>query len=354
MENNNNPQYGTPVNGAPQYGAPMNGAPQYGTPVNGAPQYGTPMNGTPQYGAPMNNMAPGGQFAPPPMGYRPPPAPRTSTLRTVIIIVATIVLYFGIEWLFANLNAIFFKIPNTSYKLQFIGSIPVAAMLIIMVMAVMKKKHIFTAKGNGFFPGLLVGGYLIFGAVSSLFTQLFQHTDANGQPTYSAPESLTFGTEQIWLIIGVILSAGICEELMFRGVILNALRDRFGRDTFKGTLLAIIISGVMFGCMHFINLRAGVPLPNVLAQVVSVTGMGIFMGAVYCRSGNIKVCFFLHSFLDLCILLPNSMTTGNDLVSSLTQTITPAAFLGIFIYSGVTCYLLRKDVRYDLFTYDIT
>ena len=301
-------------------------------------------NGMQQNGAAMNG---------PPIGYQAPPAPRTSTGKTILVIAAVIVIYFIMQ-IGASFITGAMKLEPTSYPAQLVNSLFSLAGHLIVLLAIMKKKGVLTSKGNGIVVGLVAGGYLIVAGAMNGVNALFMTTNKDGVPTYAMPKGLVFGSNQIWCILAVLVSAGICEELMFRGIILNALRDRFGRDTFKGTLLAIIISGVMFGCMHFINLTAGVPFLSVLAQVVNVTGMGLFMGAVYCRCGNIKACMLLHFFLDICILLPNSMkSAGADLSSALTETISPAAFIGILVYGGITAFLLRKGVRHELFSYSL-
>lgn len=287
--------------------------------------------------------------------YAPPPAPRASGAKTAAVVIGTIVGYLVISGLSGVLITGLLKFkPSNDYQTQFLGSIPVFLFLFVMLYFALGKKKAVTMKGNGFLKGLMTGGYLVVAGIINFLSGMFTHVNDKGVPEYGMPESMHFGSLQVWCIAALILSAGICEELMFRGIILNALRDFFGRDTFKGTALAIFISGAMFGCLHFINLLAGVSLLNVIIQVVSVIGMGFFFGAVYCRCGNLKVTMFIHALVDICILIPQSMQTHSaDLGQSINDSINPAALVSIITYTAITLFLLRKEVRGQLFTYTV-
>ena len=285
--------------------------------------------------------------------FTPPPAPRASGAKTAVVVFGTIGGYLALNGLIRVLFGHVIKLKtDNDYQMQFLGSIPVFAFLAVMLYMVLGKKKTVRMKGNGFFKGLLVGAYLI--VIINCLSGMFITINEQGLPVYGMQEGTHFGSLQVWCIAALIFSAGICEELMFRGIILNALRDFFGRDTYKGTVLAIFISGVMFGCIHFVNLWAGVTLQNVLVQVVSVTGMGFYFGAVYCRSGNIKVTMFIHALVDICILIPQTMKSqSGDLGQSLNNSINPAAYFSIITYTVITLILLRKSVRGQLFTYTV-
>lgn len=351
-------QNGMQMNGIPPYppqnGMPMNGMPPYppqnGMPMNGMPPY-PPQNGMPMNGMPPNNIPP--QWAMPPMGMAVPPAPRTSVVRTIVMIVIAFVGYFLTSFLGGTIANLLIESDST-YPYMFVGAVPEFIFFVVMLI-LMKKKKVLTSKGNGILCGMLAGGLMIYAAVGSLISTMFMTVDENGMSQYTMPTGLKFGSEQVWLILAILLSAGICEELMFRGVILNALRDCFGRDTFKGTVGAIVTSGVLFGCLHFINLLSGMSMQAVLIQVVAVSGMGAFMGAVYCRCGNLKVLILLHFLMDICVLLPESMMNGTDLIEAMDDTMAnPAKLMGVVLYGGVTAFLLRKSVRHQLFTYDLS
>ena len=291
----------------------------------------------------------------PPVTYVYPPdgnVPRTSVLKTIVTIAAAFVGYV-IAQLLGSFVSGFLQLKG--YPQQFATAVFIFAALVSVMIFLMKKKKALLTNGNGFWGGLLTGGFMIYASISAIMNLFMTVDQKKGKVDYHLPEGdFTFGSEQVWCILAILLSAGICEELLFRGVVLNALRDCFGKNSFKGTVAAIFTSGILFGAMHFINLRAGVPLRVVLIQVVSAAGIGVFLGTVYCRWGNLKVTMFLHFLMDICVLLPQSMQKGQDLSESITETMdNPAKYLGFIIYVGISIFLLRKSERHNLFTYSL-
>ena len=293
----------------------------------------------------QNNIQTEKQAWNPPAGAADKPKP--PVIKTIGIILGTYVGYFLVQIIAGRL------IKADGYVGQFLVAIPVFVFLVGMMILIGKKKALLT-NGNGFWGGLLTGGYVIYGAITAV-VQVFMKTDLeNHTVKYEIPKGMTFGTAQIWCILAVLLSAGICEELMFRGIIYNVLRDAFGRNTVKGTFAAVFVSGALFGMMHFINLTAGVDLMTVVIQVVSTMGMGIFFAAIYSRWGNLKVTMFLHFLMDICILLPMSMQSNAGLADSISDSMSnPLKFIALPIYAGVALFVMRKSVRHEMFTYSV-
>ena len=302
----------------------------------------------------MANQMPSQWNAPSMEVYSEPktPAPRASVGKTILLVLGPIVGYLVVSRLSGTVLASIDP-QMGQYKLMTFAAIPLLIFYVCMIVFVMKKKKVLTAKGNGFGEGLITAMFWLYVCASSVLS-VFLVQEKNQMPHFELPKDLTFGSEQIWCIFAVLLSAGICEELMCRGLILNALRDRFGRDTAKGTILAIALSGVIFGCIHFINLLAGVSFQAVIIQVLGATGMGFYLGTVYCRCGNIKVTIFLHFLMDICVLLPASMSGSAGLTGAIDDTMnSPVKFLGIFLYTGLSAFLLRPSMQPMLFKYSL-
>ena len=240
----------------------------------------------------------------------------------------------------------------TGYKAQFITGI-ISLVLYVVILVLLKKTKVLTTKGNGFFGGLFTGGFMIYASIAAVISSLFLSSE-DGKTEFIIPKDLTFGSEQVWCILALTLAAGICEELLFRGIIFNTLRDLFGRDTEMGTIAAIVTSGVLFGLYHLLNLVSGVDISAVLPQVASTAALGIFLAAVYARWGNIWVTVFLHALMDICVVLPNSMKTNENIVESINNTMADnSKYLGVIIYIILAMILLRKDKRPQMFTYSV-
>ncbi|WP_295151827.1 CPBP family intramembrane glutamic endopeptidase [uncultured Ruminococcus sp.] len=281
----------------------------------------------------------------PPVGAADKPKP--PVIKTIGIILGTYVGYFLVQIIANRL------IKANGYVGQFLVAVPIFVFMVAMMILIGKKKALLT-NGNGFWGGLLTGGFIVYSSVMAV-VQVFLNIDREKNTMeFKVPEGMSFGTEQIWCILAMLLSAGICEELMFRGIIYNTLRDAFGRNTVKGTFAAVFVSGALFGMMHFLNLTGGVPFRVVLIQVVSTMGMGIFFAAIYSRWGNLKVTMFLHFLMDICMVLPVSMQSSSDLSDSITETMdNPMKFMALPLYIGLALFVMRKSVRHEMFTYSV-
>lgn len=92
------------------------------------------------------------------------------------------------------------------------------------------------------------------------------------------------------LMIFTVLTAGIMEELMFRGYLLSRLEV-----IFKNKSLAIIISSVLFGLIHF----GYGTLQNIIVPIF----IGALFALYYSRYKNILVLIIAHFLYDLILML---------------------------------------------------
>jgi len=95
----------------------------------------------------------------------------------------------------------------------------------------------------------------------------------------------TTGRERLLFAV-LAVSAGICEEIVFRGSLLYALHNPFG---FGGTTL-ILLASAIFGMCHV--------YPGVTG-VVATTLAGVLLCALYVATGTLLVPIILHSLIDL-------------------------------------------------------
>ena len=102
--------------------------------------------------------------------------------------------------------------------------------------------------------------------------------------------SMNCGALETVLYILAMLCVGFLEEVIFRGLLFEAMR----KDSVKA---AIIVSSVTFGIGHIINLINGSGaelLPNLL-QVVYATAAGFMFVMIYYKSGSMLPCIAAHS-----------------------------------------------------------
>jgi membrane protease YdiL (CAAX protease family) len=99
--------------------------------------------------------------------------------------------------------------------------------------------------------------------------------------------------EKLWFIL-VALSAGICEELIFRGYGLR-LFESIG---FSGMSL-LIVTAVVFGLVHIYQGFLG---------VITTAMMGALFTLIYIQTGSLWWSIVAHIFIDLRVLLLAAIT----------------------------------------------
>ena len=130
----------------------------------------------------------------------------------------------------------------------------------------------------GFLLGLIELGYVLISYVPNLIDGSFS----------IKPLTLT--------ILFVSLTAGIKEEVVFRGVIISTLMRQWkDRNLFRQ---AALVSGIVFGLIHAANIFAGADPLQTLFQVIGSVGVGFIFAAVYLRTGSILPCMFYHALHD--------------------------------------------------------
>ena len=93
------------------------------------------------------------------------------------------------------------------------------------------------------------------------------------------------------------LGIGLTEELYFRGIICNMWK---GNEK-----AAILISAVLFGLSHLLNVMGGAGLAETLLQMAFAFTYGIVMAFVILRTESILPCILLHAFHDFCSFITN-------------------------------------------------
>ena len=105
--------------------------------------------------------------------------------------------------------------------------------------------------------------------------------------------TVNYGALETVLYILSMFCVGFLEEVIFRGLLFNAMR----KDSLKA---AVIVSSVTFGIGHIINLVNGSGtdiLPNLL-QIVYATAAGFMFVMMYLKTDSLIVCIAAHGLFN--------------------------------------------------------
>ena len=202
------------------------------------------------------------------------------------------------------------EILSISYVAAIYYSLSSLSLLIMfLVFNKVKKKKTFACAKINFKFGLLNLALCILLAVVVLFgfnyiinllTYLMQLVGYN--PDTSMPLPLN---SVGWLFVNLFVLAllpAVCEEVIYRGIILNGLRSR-------GTHFAVLISALLFALAHGAAIQF-------LYQFV----LGAVIGYVLIKTGSLIASMIVHFLNNAMVLVVNyiSITNGLNLESTLT------------------------------------
>ena len=124
---------------------------------------------------------------------------------------------------------------------------------------------------------------------------------------------------------------GFVEEVYFRGFILRALAP-------KGTVRAIIISSVLFGLLHSLNVLGGSNALYTLLQVVYALAIGLAFAAITLRTGVIWPLVIIHALIDFTSFI----ASGRVGTSSFTTLDVVIALLTTVAFTAYAIYFMRS------------
>ena len=137
----------------------------------------------------------------------------------------------------------------------------------------------------------------------------------------------------IYALISLCIFAPVFEEIIYRGIILNVLLQKFN------TLFGVILSSMIFALVHF-NLHQGV---NALV-------VGLLLAFIYVKTRSIRLCIYAHFFNNFYVLLEGyfAIEIINFNIGRLIIGI-GALIIGIsgFYYSNINRYINKKISSYS-------
>ena len=93
-------------------------------------------------------------------------------------------------------------------------------------------------------------------------------------------------------VVGI--GAGLVEEMLFRGVIMNAMEKRWNRYT------AIFVPSVLFGLIHIIGRR--LDLLSIIQLIIAGSVVGILFSLVTYESGNVWNSAVMHGIWNIVMI----------------------------------------------------
>jgi uncharacterized protein len=132
--------------------------------------------------------------------------------------------------------------------------------------------------------GLDVAIAILFWVVWELTARVVHHAVERAQTQASAyhPPS-GFAEVLLWILLSV--SAGICEEIVYRGYLQQQFRAAAGN-----VIAAVILQGLVFGLVHAYQ---------GWKQVVMIAPLGMLYGALVAWRGNLRSSMIAHAWSDI-------------------------------------------------------
>lgn len=133
------------------------------------------------------------------------------------------------------------------------------------------------------------------------------------------------------------LSAAVFEEIFFRGLLINSFLAN-ALQNYRSYLQAILFSSFLFGVTHMINLF-GQSLSATLLQATNAFAIGMMLGAIYLRTGNLSWTILFHFMLDFTGIL----VSGTIITATPTSQKTVAVLIIDVLYIALGLLLSRKS-----------
>ncbi len=131
-----------------------------------------------------------------------------------------------------------------------------------------------------------------------LLTLLFPDGAPEQGVSEIAGASETF-IEQLFVIMALAVAAPIIEEIVFRGMLLSALRRSFG------SAASVVLSAGVFAAVHLVDV-------NAIAAVPGLFLLGLVLGWVALRRGDLSLAIPIHSGINLLAAI--ALLWGDDLL----------------------------------------
>lgn len=170
-------------------------------------------------------------------------------------------------------------------------------------------------------------GWTLAAVVGSILPSAWLQ-ELTGMETEGSMEGLVEMLKSGWSLLAVCLLVPLTEEVVFRGGILGTLMNEM-----RHRWTAILVSAVMFGAAHF----------N-LAQMPHAVLMGVFLGWLCVRTGNVGVGVWAHVVNNSMIYAIISLMPGGKemTLSQLMKGNETAFYIAIFLSAILSVFSVWK------------
>lgn len=145
-----------------------------------------------------------------------------------------------------------------------------------------------------------------------LFAALYGSGTLFGMVKAGAPAATDWSLWRIAIALGIGVSAGICEETVFRGFVMTQARDGGAHWSVQ-----VLLSALLFGLAHmgWGGLSGHVQLSQMIGAMTATAILGLMMAATYLASRrSLTPAIFAHGVIDVMIepwLLLYAVTGGH-------------------------------------------
>ncbi len=141
----------------------------------------------------------------------------------------------------------------------------------------------------------------------------------------------------IWTVVATTVIVGIGEEMLFRGLIYTAYKEK------HGVFVGILVSSFVFGFLHITNLAGGAELGATLFQMLNAGLSGVVSAWVFYKTENLVPTIIYHGIWDMMGLVGTIVTVDVATYLSLVQTVfETASGIVILVYAIIN---LRKGYK---------
>ncbi len=229
------------------------------------------------------------------------------------------------------LTAAFVPVLGTEYYTLLLAQESISIVVMLAIAFASKTAYTITRKGAGLGHSVQVAAYplVLIGMVAMSMAYIGMES---GEPM-RAPL-------QIVIFVLSMLSIGVLEELVFRGIIAETLIAHYGTD-YKGVWKATAVGGVIFGVAHLTNIFSASPF-GVIIQVLVAGVIGMLFAAIYYRTGNLWICILLHAGLDCASLLDVGVFESTSTISDVVSSFDITNLIPCITYGLPILFLLRR------------